>query len=295
MYKVKLPVFEGPFDLLLYLIKKNEIDIYDIPISTITEEYLQYMNLMQILDLEVAGEFIEMVATLILIKTRMLLPEKETGDVEDVEDPRHKLTMQLLEYKRFKEASGEFYDIETQRRKYFSRKVPKKQKKKVVIEEEFEIEATLFDLLTAFKRALDNMPKITVHQVRQIKISIEDQVRVIVADMEKGKPVSFLNLIKKMPEKIYVVVTFMAILDLMKVGMITCKQSGTYEDIRLVPLGEVSMSRYEKTREASEMSFQYDPEQQALGEGAETVEESKESAADPNAENDAADVPGEPV
>jgi len=285
MYKVKLPVFEGPFDLLLYLIKKNEIDIYDIPISTITEEYLQYMNLMQILDLEVAGEFIEMVATLILIKTRMLLPEKETGDVEDVEDPRHKLTMQLLEYKRFKEASGEFYDIETERRKYFSRKVPKKQKKKVVIEEEFEIEATLFDLLTAFKRALDNMPKITVHQVRQIKISIEDQVRVIVADMEKGKPVSFLKLVKHMPEKIYVVVTFMAILDLMKVGMITCKQSGTFEDIRLVPLGEISMSRYEQTREASELSFQYDPEQTSVGEEAVEDPENQDSTENPDSES----------
>jgi len=220
------------------------------------------MKLMQILDLEVAGEYIEMVATLILIKTRMLLPEKETSDVEDPEDPRHKLTMQLLEYKRFKEASSEFYDIETERRKYFSRKVPKRLKKAVVIEEEFAIEATLFDLLTAFKRALDTMPKITVHQVKQIKISIEDQVRIIVSDLEKGKPVFFLKLVMKMPEKIYIVVTFMAILDLMKVGMITCKQSEIFEDIRLVPLGDVSMSRYEQTREASAMSFEYETDEE---------------------------------
>ncbi len=123
-YKIKLPVFEGPFDLLLFLIKKNEVDIYDIPIAEITHQYLQYLEMMQLLDLDIAGEFIEMVATLMLIKVRMLLPQPQPGLDEEIEDPRAKLVAQLLEYKQFKEASFSLADLETKQRRYFSRAVP---------------------------------------------------------------------------------------------------------------------------------------------------------------------------
>jgi segregation and condensation protein A len=255
MYKIKLPVFEGPFDLLLYLIKKNEIDIYDIPIARITREYLEYINLMQMLDLEIAGEFIEMVATLILIKTRMLLPNLVEDGSEEIEDPRLQLTLQLLEYRRFKESAEHLQKLEENRRQYFPRR--SKEKRRIIgkagEEDDFEIDATLYDLLTAFKKALDNMPKITVHQVKTIRVTIEDQVNYIIDRLEGKNHILFFDVVKGLTEKIQVVVTFMAILDLMKINLITAKQVEPFEDIRLVPLGELSMSHYLSLREALEI------------------------------------------
>ncbi len=255
MYKIKLPVFEGPFDLLLYLIKKNEIDIYDIPIAHITSEYLEYIRLMQMLDLEVAGEFIEMVATLILIKTRMLLPNPNPEELEDVQDPRLQLTLQLLEYKRFKDAAQKFQKIEEVRRQFFPRKADTQIRRLAAMEpeEEFEIDATLFDLLTAFKRALDNMPKKTVHHVTTYKVTIEDQVRYIINRFEGKKFIHFTELVAELEDKIHLIVTFMAMLDMMKVNLITARQSKPFEDIRLVALGELSMSRYLQLREEIEV------------------------------------------
>jgi segregation and condensation protein A len=255
MYKIKLAVFEGPFDLLLYLIKKNEIDIYDIPIAQIIREYLEYINLMKMLDLEIAGEFIEMVATLILIKTRMLLPNPIEDGAEEIEDPRLQLTLQLLEYRRFKESAEHLQQLEETRRQYFPRRSREKHRmpEKTTEEEDFEIDATLFDLLTAFKRALDNMPKVTVHQVRPIRVTIEDQIKYIIDLLEGKNHLLFFDLMKTLTEKIQVVVTFMAILDLMRINMITVKQAEPFEDIRLVPLGELSMSHYLSLREILEV------------------------------------------
>ncbi len=257
MYKIKLPVFEGPFDLLLFLIRKHEIDIYDIPIAQITKEYLEYIDLLKMLDLEIAGEFIEMVATLILIKTRMLLPSPEPDNMADMEDPRLKLTLQLLEYKRFKESAEIFREVEDERRKYFTRHSTARKivKKPVIEEEDFSIDATLFDLLTAFKRALDNMPKITVHQVNPIKISVEDQVSFIFEKFNGKTYAHFNEIIRDMTDKIHIIVTFMAILDLMRLRLITTKQSTIFGDIRLVALETLSMSHYLSLRESQEMSM----------------------------------------
>ncbi len=255
MYQIKLPVFEGPFDLLLYLIKKNEIDIYDIPIAQITTEFLEYIQLMQMLDLEVAGEFIEMVATLILIKTRMLLPNPTPNELEDVQDPRLQLTLQLLEYKRFKDAAQKFRAIEEVRRQFFPRKADSQVRRLAAMdpEEEFEIDATLFDLLTAFKRALDNMPRKTVHHVTTFKVTIEDQVGYIINRFQGKKFIHFTELVAELKDKIHLIVTFLAMLDLMKVNLITARQSKPFEDIRLVARGELSMSRYLQLREDVEV------------------------------------------
>lgn len=262
MYKIKLPAFEGPFDLLLYLIRKHEVDIYDIPISQITREYLEYIELMKMLDLEIAGEFIEMVATLILIKTRMLLPQQDLDEVEDGEDPRLKLTLQLLEYKRFKEKAEELESLEKDRRRYFPRKTNARKRIRSTQhqEEEFVLDATLFDLMTAFKRALDNMPKVTVHQVKKIKISLDDQVKFIIEKFEGKSYLLFSEMARELPEKIYLVVTFMAILDLMKLQMVSAKQAEVFEDIRLVPLTEISLSRYLSLREELEVGPSFDEE-----------------------------------
>lgn len=244
-YKIKLPVFEGPFDLLLYLIKKHEIDVYDIPIAMITRQYLEYLELMKLLDLDIAGEFIEMIATLMLIKVRMLLPNPPAEGEEEVEDPREALVMQLLEYQRFKEASGQFGELERRHRRRFIRQVPKLvQQKYDTPDEDFLQDATLYDLLSAFKYALDNMPKVTVHQVKVIKVTIEQQVAFIFDKVGDRPYVIFREIIQEIKSKIELIVTFIAVLDLLRLNFFTAKQSHTFGEIRLIPLRKLLMDDY---------------------------------------------------
>lgn len=244
-YKIKLPVFEGPFDLLLYLIKKNEVDIYDIPIAEITRQYLEYIELMKMLDLDIAGEFIEMVATLMLIKVRVLLPAPETEDEEEPEDPRATLVAQLLEYRRFKESAVELGKLESERRKMFSRAVPEEVSEKTIPEDDQLLkDISLFDLLTAFKRALDNMPKVTVHQVNVIRTTIENQVAFLFNEMSNKPYVLFRRVCAPLKSKMELMVTFMAILDLMRLGFLSAKQSDAFGEIRLVPLQQLRMEKY---------------------------------------------------
>lgn len=233
-YRVKTEIFEGPFDLLLFLIRKHEIDIYDIPIHDITNQFLEYIELMKFLDLEVAGEFIEMVATLMSIKARMLLPKPVFGDDENVEDPRTELVQRLLEYKKFKEAASEMYEFEDQKRKLYPRKFfPKPDDEQPVSTEEYLQNVTLFDLLLAFKKALDNMPKITYHEVRKIEVTIEEQTAYILDALEKSESVRFTELISDFKDKIIIVVTFLAILELIKLRKIIVKQSRVFEEINI--------------------------------------------------------------
>lgn len=242
-YKVKLPVFEGPFDLLLYLIRKNEVDVYDIPIAEITRQYLEYLELMKLLDLDIAGEFIEMVATLILIKVRMLLPGGELEMQEDMEDPRLKLVNQLLEYQQFKEISGEMRVLESERKKIHPAAPPKYEKKDAADEGLF-IDASLFDLLTAFRIALDNMPKVTVHRVSIIKVTIEEQVKNIFDRLRNKKYVLFREITAQLKSRMEVVVSFMALLDLMHLNFIVAKQPNVFGEIRIIPQKELQMKFY---------------------------------------------------
>jgi segregation and condensation protein A len=255
-YKIKLPIFEGPFDLLLFLIRKNEVDIYDIPIADITRQYLEYLELMQMLDLDVAGEFIEMVATLMLIKVRMLLPGPQPGEEEEIVDPRAQLVAQLLEYKQFKEASFSLGELESSKRKYFSRAVPRELLEGITAEEENREleEASLFDLLTALKQVLDNLPKVTVHQVKVIKITLEDQVRFIFNRFADKQYVLFREMCKPLKEKMEMIVTFMAILDLMRLRFISAKQSESFGEIRLVALQNLLMDDYLRIRDKEMVS-----------------------------------------
>jgi segregation and condensation protein A len=233
-YKIKLEIFEGPFDLLLFLIKKHEVDIYDIPIHEITEQFLEYIELMKILDLEIAGEFIEMVALLMHIKARMLLPKPIGMSDEEYEDPRTELVERLIEYKKFKEAASEISVYETNRRKLFSRKSFEKYfVKKEISTEEYLNDVSLFDLLLALKKALDNMPKITEHQVTRIDVTIEQQTEYILNIFTSSSAILFSELINKLKEKIVIIVTFMALLDLINKKQLTVKQSENFDEIRI--------------------------------------------------------------
>lgn len=233
-YKIKLEIFEGPFDLLLFLIKKNEVDIYDIPIHEITEQFLEYIELMKILDLDIAGEFIEMVALLMNIKARMLLPKPVGMSDEEYEDPRTELVERIIEYKKFKEAASEISMYESNRRKLFSRKSFEKYFiKKEISTEEYLNDVSLFDLLLALKKALDNMPKITEHQVTRIDITIEQQTEYILNKFASNSAILFSELINKLKEKIVIIVTFMALLDLINKRQLTVKQSENFDEIRI--------------------------------------------------------------
>lgn len=239
---VKLQVFEGPLDLLLHLIEKNQVNIYDIPIVTITEQYLEYLGEMQRQDLDVMSEFLVMAATLINIKAEMLLP-KEEEEEEEEEDPRAELVRRLLEYKMYKYAATELKDMELDAAGsiYRSPAIPKE-----VAEYREEIDPVeLCDGLT-LNRLNEIFQMVMKKQVEKIdpirskfgtiereEISIEERMDTI-RDQVKGlKGISFRTLLEIQASKINVIVTFMAILELMKVGAITVRQDGLFDDIMI--------------------------------------------------------------
>lgn len=237
-FPVQLQNFEGPLDLLLFLIRKEEIDIYDIPIADITKQYLGYVELMKDLDLEIAGEFILMSATLIQIKVRMLLPRPETEGDEELEDPRAELVRQLLEYKRFKEVAESISDLEERARRRYPRLDFGWTRPYRVTEEisndELLKDVSMFDLLRAFKFVLENMPKITTHQVGEMGVTLEQQVDYLLQAVEEKERISFFDVISKLNYRVEVVVTFMAILELVKARKLRFQQAESFGDIYLI-------------------------------------------------------------
>lgn len=228
-YRVRLPNFEGPLDLLCFLIKKEELDIYDIPIALITRQYLDYINLMRELDLEVAGEFILMAATLIQIKVKMLLP-RAPEEEEEEEDPRADLVRQLLEYRRYKEVAESLVTIDERQSRIFHRSYFEWQKpfrtKEVVLKD-----MTMFDLLAAFKDVLDNAPKLSYHEIAPIGTTIEEQADRILKSLGGRDHILFRDLMASVGERIVMVVTFIAILELIKRKRILVRQADIFGEI----------------------------------------------------------------
>ncbi len=236
MYKIKLDQFEGPLDLLLFFIKRDELNIYDIPISKITKEFLDYVNLIKMLDLEVAGDFILMASTLMHIKVRMLLPREVDEKGEEI-DPRAELIQALLEYKRYKEMSEELSFFESNQRKINYRGNYSADEK--VSPPEYEIllkNVTIFDLAKAFKKVLDGIKPEVFHEIKKINISIEEQISFIMDKLDKEAELHFLSMVNEMREKIRIVITFIALLELTKAGMIGIKESSAFNDFVLYKL-----------------------------------------------------------
>lgn len=234
MYKVKLEAFEGPLDLLLFFIKRDELNIYDIPISRITKEFLDYVNLMKLLDLEVAGDFILMASTLMHIKVRMLLPH-EVDEKGEVIDPRMELIQALLEYKRYKEVSEELSFLETNQRRISYRGNFSADEK--IAPPEYDIllkNVTVFDLAKCFKKAIEGIKKVVVHEIKKIPISIEDQINYVITRLQQEKQLHFLSLVNDMHEKIRIVITFIALLELAKMGRIRIKETCEFNDFVLL-------------------------------------------------------------
>ena len=236
MYRVKLSDFEGPLDLLLFFIKRDELDITNIPIARITQEYLDSLQLMASLDLEVAGEFIVMAATLMQIKVRMLLPRDENAEVE--EDPRAELVRRLIEYKRFKEMSQSMSSMEEQQRKVYYRKffhADTRIQPDDDVDNETLKDISLFNLIAAYKTAMDHMPKKVIHEVNLLPVTIDEQISFVMDYLRVHGTGTFLRVVAHMTEKVRIVVTIIAILELTKNKVITLSSMDGGDDILIRP------------------------------------------------------------
>ncbi len=229
-YQIKLNVFEGPYDLLLFLIRRGEVDIYDIPIARITKEYLEYIDAMRALDLEIAGEFIVMAATLMRIKAKMLLPVHVDED-EEAEDPRNELVRSLLEYQRIKDASGKIEDLEYFRRDFFIRGNTQKDFCSDIPEEEFELQMNIYELVVAYNQILKRESKSKHHFVEPEPVTIENQMDQILSILESEERISFQRHLMDIKDTIIIVINFLAILELAKRRMITIAQTQPFKDI----------------------------------------------------------------
>ena len=231
-YKVKLEVFEGPLDLLLYLIKKEELNITDIPIAKITDQYLEYLELMQLLDLDIAGEFLVMAATLMHIKSQMLLPPGQANQEETEEDPRAELVRRLLEYKKFKEAASQLAQMESQQKRLFSR-VGALQPEGSAISKETLVEASLFDLITAFTKVLKDIPKNVFLEVVKDEFTVSQKMHDILHMMVEKQSIFFLDLFKAAKYKTEMITIFLALLELIRLKAVVIKQALLFGDIEV--------------------------------------------------------------
>ena len=225
LIRVAVPAFTGPLDLLLHLIQRDEIEITDIPIARITREYLNTLELMRELDLDVAGEFLVMAATLMRIKVRMLLPPAITDEEE--EDPREGLVRQLLEYRRFKEAAREFESLESDRRLLFDRGAPAQLE-----DHEGELQpVSLFRLLDALKNILQRQVPPIVHTITAEPISLEEAIAVIRGQLERGKRALFEEVLAAFVSRLEKITAFLGLLELLKQGRITVSQEELFGPI----------------------------------------------------------------
>ncbi len=230
--QVKLPLFEGPLDLLLHLIRENKVDIYDIPIAEITRQYLDYLELMRELNLEVAGEFLVMAATLIQIKTRMLLPVDEDIPPEEREDPRIELVEKLLEYQTFKEASLQLGERARRWRDFLWREpaIPEDDGQEA---EPCLFDINIYDLLGAFRKVLERAPA-EVLEITREALTVKDRMNLIMEKLAEKKAVRFEDIFGPEDDRPVLIVTFLGLLELLRLGLLSCYQEGRFGQIWLI-------------------------------------------------------------
>ena len=226
-YRVRLDAFEGPLDLLLYLIKKEEVSIYDIPIARLTEQYLEYVRVMQELDIDLAGEFLVMAATLIHIKTKMLLPRDPIADAagEELEDPRHELVERLLEHQRYRTAAGHLHERMILEREVFARPLSEEEQENV------EVKAGVFDLLTAFRDVLMRAQALVEIEIARDEVTLAEMLIQVQALIDTHEAVNVRELFERARSRRELVITFLAVLELVKEQRIRIVQSGAFGEI----------------------------------------------------------------
>jgi segregation and condensation protein A len=235
-YKVRLEIFEGPLDLLLYLIKRDEIDIYDISLERITQQYLEYLQAFKELNIDVAGEFVVMAANLIYLKSRSLLPVDQQPPEEDVEedDPRWDLIRQLIEYKKFKEAAAQLQTRELEQERIFARVGDS------VVSEIAPLslgEVGIFQLINAFQQVLKRLEaREDLQEIFGENFTVSDKIERILQAMAQGKPIKFSELFARMASRVEVVVTFLALLELIRLKQVRTIQLNEFDEIEIAPV-----------------------------------------------------------
>ena len=231
-YKVKLEVFEGPLDLLLYLIKQDEIDIYDISIERITRQYLEYLQAFKELNIEIAGEFIVMAATLIYLKSRSLLPVDQQPPEEDAEedDPRWDLIRQLIEYKKFKEAAAELHQRALEQERIFAREGGPSH-----LQDPLRLgEVGIFQLINAFQTVIKRVEaREDVQEIFGERFSVSEKIDAILQRVAVGAPIRFSDLFGAVVSRLEVVVTFLALLELIRLKQVRAIQKNIFAEIEI--------------------------------------------------------------
>ena len=233
MFNIKLENFEGPLDLLLYFIKRDKIDIYDIPITQITNEYISVIDEAKTLDVSIAGEFLFMASLLLRIKTQMLLPRQVDEESLDIDDPRIDLVAQLLEYKKYKNIANKLKNLHFENKDTFFR-----SSTKVVYDQSPDIsdflqEVTLYEISKIFKEAIENAPTQDSFEIYRETVSLKDQKEFILKGLKTNKISSLKKLVKKLETKIEIIVTFLALLEMIKQSEIICLQKENFKDIEI--------------------------------------------------------------
>ena len=267
-YPVRLDNFEGPLDLLLHLIKKHELSIYDIPILTITKQYLEYIDLMQEMNLDVAGEFLVMAATLIHIKSRMLLPRADPTQEDPDEDPREALVRRLLEHQKFKAAAELLHERETLRSAQWTR--PDGPIAEIAgASPEPEVEVDLFSLITAFRAVVERARQRPKVYLPSEQIRIEDRIEQLMSMLSETEACGFEDLFADVQSRAGMIVTFLAMLEMIRLKLIRVFQSGSMGPIRV----------YKRARPADAPKPLLDPEKRHADEVAAHSAAAQESAA----------------
>ena len=233
MFNIRLENFEGPLDLLLYFIKRDKIDIYDIPITEITNEYIQVIDEAKKLDVSLAGEFLFMASMLLRIKTQMLLPRQIDEEGLDIDDPRIDLVAQLIEYKKYRDLAHKLKNLHEDNKDSFFR-----SSAKIVYDQSPEVsdflkEVSLFDISKIFKDAIDNAPTQDSFKIYKEIVSLTDQKKFIMESFEGNEVVSLKKIVKKLETKIEIIVTFLALLEMIKQSEILCTQKKIFQDIEI--------------------------------------------------------------
>ncbi len=227
-FRVELDAFSGPLELLLHLIKSEEIDIYNIPIIQITGQYLDYLKVMKDLNLNIAGEFLVVASTLMYIKSKMLLPEEPGTDDEEKDDLRTELVEALLEYKRYKQAAEHLNTLVNQRQEIFNRG------EGILVQEDNDIiDVDLFGLISAFKKVLDRVEDNLITEISRSPVTVEEKIEEIMNILKEKENFSFGELFENVTTKIDAVVCFLALLELIKQRRILARQNSVFGEIRI--------------------------------------------------------------
>ena len=228
-YTIQLEIFEGPLDLLLHLIRKQEIDIYDIPIAKITDQYLRYVQVIKDLDITVAGEFVAMAATLIHIKSQLLLPSDPTTVEEEEDDPRQQLVQQLLEHERFQKAADMLYELETVELSVWPRGESEFDE-----EEQEAVSATLYDMIHAFHEVVERYKEQIVLEVEHDPVTVEEKIAEIRRLLKVQQEVLFSFFLRHKLSRLHLAITLVALLELARLREIRLSQKGVFKDIRIL-------------------------------------------------------------